>query len=170
MPRYPLVVLAALAWVSTVGWAQNSPVQLCVANMQLEDTNNSNPVGQAALMKFLAKEKDKSLAQYIPIDPVEHEQALQAAKSKNCDYVVTTTQTESHVASDIYGGATTVNPINLPIFYVTVTYKLTKVSDGSEVASGNMKASDRGSEKDAIVITMHKIAGKVTDAIKKAGH
>jgi hypothetical protein len=137
--------------------------------MQLEDTHNSNPVGQAALMKFLAKEKDKSLAQYVPIDPVEPEQALQTAKSKNCDYVVTTRQTESHVASDIYGGATTVNPINSPVFFVTVGYKLTRISDGSEVAGGNMKASDRGSEKDAIGITMHKIAGKIIEAIKKAG-
>ncbi len=169
MRCYTLVLLAALGFASTVGWTQNSPLQLCVANMQLEDTGSSNPVGQAALMKFLAKEKDKSLA-YIPIDPVELGQASQAAKSKNCDYMVTTRQTESHVQSDIYGGATTVNPINMPVFYVTITYKLTRISDGSEVASGNMKASDRGSEKDAIIIAMHKIAGKLTDAIKKAGH
>ncbi len=170
MRHPPLVVLAVvLCLFASVATAQSSATQLCVANMQLEETGSSNPVGQAALMKFLAKEKDKSLA-YIPIDPVESEQAAQAAKSKNCDYVVTTRQTESHVQSDIYGGATTVNPINMPVFYVTITYKLTKISDGSEVASGNMKASDRGSEKDAIIIAMHKIAGKLTDAIKKAGH
>ena len=168
MRWYALVLLAALYTASTVGWAQNSSVQLCLANMQLEDTGSSNPVGQAGLMKYLAKEKLP--AQYTPIDPVEPESALQVAKSKNCDYVVTTRQTESHVQSDIYGGATTANPINMPVFYVTVTYKLTKVSDGSDVASGNMKASDRGSEKDAIVIAMHKIAGKLTDALKKSAH
>jgi hypothetical protein len=170
MRCYPLVVLAALACASSVGSAQDSPIQLCVANMQLEDTHSSNPVGQAALMKYLAKEKSKSAVQYVPIDPAESEPALQTAKAKNCDYVVTTDQTESHVQSDIYGGANTVNPINMPVFYVAVTYKLTKVSDGSEVTSGNMKTSDRGSEKDAIIIAMHKIAPKLTDAIKKAGH
>ena len=103
MRCYALVVLAALGFASTTGWTQNSPTQLCVANMQLEETGSSNPVGQAALMKFLAKEKDKSLA-YIPIDPVEPEQASQAAKSKDCAYVVTTRQTESHVQSDISRG------------------------------------------------------------------
>ena len=138
--------------------------------MQLEDTASSNPVGQAALIKFLGKDKGKSLAQSVPIDPADPEQALQASKSNSCDYLVTTRQTESHVSSDIYGGATTANPINMPIFYVTVDYKLIRVADGSEVTSGSMKSSDRGSDKDAIVIAMHKIAGKVTDAIKKAGH
>ena len=169
MRHFPAVVLLAiLCAFASFATAQTSPTQVCVANMQLQDTNNSNPVGQAALMKFLAKEKFP--AQYTPIDPVEAEPALQAAKSKNCEYVVTTRQTESHVQSDIYGGATTVNPINMPVFYVTVTYKLTRVSEASEVASGNMKASDRGSEKDAVTIAMHKIAGKLNDALKKGGH
>ena len=58
---------------------------------------------------------------------------------------------------------------SMPTYYVTTTYKLTKVSDGSEVASGNFKASDRGSEQNAIGFTLHKIADKVTEAIKKAG-
>ena len=58
---------------------------------------------------------------------------------------------------------------SMPTFYVTTAYQLTKVSDGSEMASGNFKASDRGSEQNAIGFTMHKIADKVTQAIKKAG-
>jgi len=59
--------------------------------------------------------------------------------------------------------------MSTPTFYVTTTYKLTKVSDGSEVISGNAKASDRGSEQNAIGYTLHKIADRVTEAIKKAG-
>lgn len=168
MQRFTIIVLAGLSLAALPVWSQNSPAQLCVANMQSNGLDNPSTFGRDALIKFLGKEKDKSVAQAVPLDQYAPEQALQAAKAKNCDYLVTTNQTESHSDSSNWGSASSVNPINNPIFYVTTAYKLTKVSDGSEVLSGSTKASDRGSEQNAIGFTMHKIADKCTEAIKKA--
>jgi len=168
MRHYPLVVLVAFLCLSfSLATAQSSPAQLCVANVQ-SVTGSTSTVGREALMKFLGKEKDKSVAHDVAIDAFEPEQALQQAKDKNCDYLVTTHQTESHEENTLGSGAAFGGTMT-PTFYVTTTYKLTKVSDGSELASGNVKASDHGSEQDAIGATMHKIADKVTQAIKKAG-
>jgi len=160
------IVLGCLGQIT---WAQSAPVQLCVANMQISGSRIANPAGRELLLKFLGKEKDASVAQDVPIDALQPDEALQQAKAKNCDYVITTNQIESHSDSTISGAETNINRLSTPTFYVTTTYKLTKVSDGSEVLSGNAKASDRGSEQNAVGFTMHKIANKVTEAIKKAG-
>jgi hypothetical protein len=82
--------------------------------------------------------------------------------------LVTTKQTEFHQENSLMTGS--FGNTSTPTFFVTTAYKLIKVSDGSDVLSGNLKASDHGSEQDAVGITMHKIADKVTDAIQKAGH
>ncbi len=165
----PFSLAVVLTCFSTIFWSQSAPVQLCVANMQISGTGNSNPAGRDALMKFLAKEKDKSVAQDLPINASEPDQALQESKAKNCDYVVTTNQTESYTENSQMPAIGTFSQVGTPTFYVTTGYKLVKVSDGSEVTEGKAKASDRGSEQNAIGFTMHKIADKVTEAVKKAG-
>lgn len=169
MRLYLLVVFASFLCVfACIANAQSSPAQLCVANVQ-SVTGSTSTVGHDSLMKFLSKEKDKSVAQDVAIDAFVPEQALQVAKDKNCDYLVTTHQIESHEENSLMSGAA-FGATMTPTFYVTTSYRLTKVSDGSEMASGNFKASDHGSELDAIGATMHKVADKVTQAIKKAGH
>jgi hypothetical protein len=168
MRQFLLILFAAFLFMSLgIASAQSSPAQLCVANMQSVNAGPS-AAGRDALMKFLAKEKDKSVAQDIAIDASEPEPALQQAKDKKCDYLVTTAQTESHQENSVMTGA--FGNTTTPTFYVTTAYKLTRVSDGSEVASGTLKASDHASEQNAIGFTMHKIANKVTEAIKKTGH
>lgn len=166
MRHFFYVVLALMCLSACIATAQSSPVQLCVANMQ----NHGEPgtMGRDWLMKFLSKEKDKSVAKDVAINASAPAEAMQEAKSKNCDYLVLTNQTESHQENGVMTGA--FSTTSMPTFYVTTGYKLTKVGDGAEVASGNFKASDRGSEQNAIGFTMHKVADKVTDAIKKAGH
>ena len=82
--------------------------------------------------------------------------------------LVTTNQTESYTENSQMPMMGTMSQTAMPTFYVTTRYQLAKVSDGSEVMSGSEKASDRGSEQNAIGFTMHKIADKVTEAIKKA--
>ena len=149
--------------------AQSSSTQLCVANMQSVNAG-PNPAGRDALMKFLSKEKDKSVAEDVPLDASEPGQALQQAKSRNCDYLITTNQTESHQENSIMNTSGPFGQTSTPTFYVTTAYKLIRVSDGSEVTGGTVKAGDHDSEQAAVSITMHKIADKVTQAIKKAGH
>ena len=169
MRHLPLVVFAAfLCSCACIATAQASPAQLCVANMQSVNAG-TGPAGRDLLMKFLGKEKDKSVAQDVPIDASTPELALQEAKKNSCDYLVTTNQTESHQENSQMPAMGTFGQTSMPTFYVTTAYQLTKVSDGSEMASGNFKASDRGSEQNAIGFTMHKIADKVTQAIRKAG-
>jgi hypothetical protein len=130
----------------------------------------SSTAGRDLLMNFLSKEKNKSVAQDVPIDASEPGPALQEAKSKNCDYLVTTHQTESHQENSVMQAMGTFGQTTMPTYYVTTAYKLTKVSDGADVSSGDLKASDRGSEQNAVGFTMHKVADKVTEAIKKTGH
>ncbi len=159
-----------LTCLSTFALSQSAPVQLCVANMQVSKSGTDDPVGQTLLLKFLAKEKNKSVATEIPIAASQPDQAMQQAKAKNCDYLVTTDQTESYTENSQMPMMGTMSQTAMPTFYVTTRYRLAKVSDGSEVISGSEKASDRGSEQNAIGFTMHKIADKVTQALKKVGH
>ncbi len=120
------------------------------------------------LIKSLSKEKNKGLSiESVPLPPASPEQALAAAKQKGCDYMVATNLTDTHSVNSLSTGRA--NPINTPTFYATTAYKLTKVSDGSEVSSGSFKASDSISEQSALGVTMKKIADKVTDVIRKAG-
>lgn len=165
MRHFTLVVFVALFWLSAGTATAQSPAQLCVAKMESGPGANA---GQELLLKFLDKEKDKSVAQELPLDSSEPAQALEEAKKAHCDYLVTTKQTESHQENSIMTGS--FGNVSTPTFYVATAYKLTRVSDGSEVLSGNLKASDHSSEQTAIGLTMHKVADKVTEAIKKAGH
>jgi hypothetical protein len=165
MRSFTLVsILLGIAFVSAAAFGQSAAVKLCVANMELHGTTVDSTTGRDLLLKFLNKEKpDKALSiEKVPIDASTPSTALTEAVSRKCDYVVTTNQTESHVESSFSG------TVNLPAFYITMAYELTKVSNGSEVSSDTVKASDHGSEQNAIGFAMHKIAGKVTDAIKKA--
>ena len=168
MRHFSYVVFALMCLSACIATAQSSPAQLCVANMQNHGEPETGTMGRDSLMKFLSKEKDKSVAQDVPINASLPAEAMQEAKNKNCDYLVLTNQTESHQENGVMTGA--FSTTSMPTFYVTTDYKLTRVGDGSEVASGNFKASDRGSEQNAIGFTMHKIADKVTEAIKKAAH
>ncbi len=169
MRSFPVLIVVVLACLAMIASAQASPAQLCVANMQLAGAENTDPAGRDLLMKFLAKEKGKSLAESIPINAAEPDKALVQAKAKNCDYLVTTNQTENNTENSQMPMMGTMSQVAMPTFYVTTTYMVTKVSDGSEVTKGEAKASDRGSEENALGFTMHKVADKVTQAIKKAG-
>jgi len=164
-------VVCVLLIFSISGFAQTPSVKLCVAGMQVNGGVRSDTAGQDALIKFLNKEKgDKALSiESLPIPPSVPADALTAAKQKECDYVVTTNQTESTSQSSYWGTAASTSPVNMQTFFVTTAYKLTKVSDGAEMSSGSMKASDKGGEQSALSITLKKIADKVTQTIRKAG-
>ncbi len=165
MQRWILVLaFGFVCGLSHSGFAQPPSVPLCVAQMQVSGAI-SNGVGAPLLMKFLNKQKPP--VENVAIPQSAPEEALTAAQQKGCDYVVTTNQTELHSDSSWWGGGTA--GVNMQTFYVTTAYKLSKVSDGSELSSGSFKASDKGSEQNAIGFTMKKIAEKVGEAIRKAG-
>lgn len=167
MRHFPLVVVTSLLCLfSGIATAQSPPL-LCVANM--DSGPGGGTTGQDLLLKFLDKGKNKSVTQTLPIKASEAAPALDEAKGAHCDYLVTTKQTESHQENSLMSGAA-FGATSTPTFFVATAYKLTKVGDGSDVSSGTIKASDHGSEQDAVAITLHKVADKVTDAIKKAGH
>ena len=169
MQRLPLLLaLVSLGIFPITGSAQGPSVQLCVATMQMSGSMDSSPEGRDMLIKFLSKEKTKGLSiESVPLPPAPPEQALAAAKQKNCEYMVSTNLTDTHSVNSYSTGRA--NPVNTPTFYATTAYKLIKVSDGSEVSSGSFKASDSISEQSALGVTMKKIADKVTDVIRKAG-
>ena len=162
------LILVGLCIFSISGLAQGQAVQLCVADMQVAGGGSSGKGGEQ-LLKALSKEKqDKSVPiERVAIPQSAPEEALAAAKQKGCSYVVTTNQMETHSDSEWWGGGT--SGVNMQTFYITIAYKLTKVSDGSEVSSGSFKASDKSSFENAAGFTMKRVADKVTETIKKAG-
>ena len=163
-----LVAMVAVGIFPILGSAQGPAVQLCVATMQMSGSNDTSPEGRDMLIKSLSKEKNKGLSiENVPLPPAPPEEAMVAAKQKGCDYMVATNLTDTHSVNSYSTGRA--NPVNTPTFYATTAYKLSKVSDGSEVSSGSFKASDSISEQSALGVTMKKIADKVTDVIRKAG-
>lgn len=171
MQRVPLVVgFVGLCLFSVLASAQSPPDTLCVAGMQVQTSANSDSKSRDLLVKYLDKEKaDKAHPMEKVTVPVSvPADAMAYAKDKQCAYLLTTDETDSHMQGSLMtvGGT---GQVNRQTFYVTVTYKLTKVSDGSEVSSGSFKTNDDASEQNAVGNAMKKIAGKVNEALHKGG-
>jgi hypothetical protein len=139
---------------------------VCVGVLQSAGGSISGTVARDTLIKWLGKQK-KGTVQTVPLDASVPDEALVEAKQKNCEYVVTTNLVEDHTESGYSPGAGTTTS-SIPNFFVTVTYKLNKVADGADVASGSFKAQDTGSPQNAVGFTLNKIAGKVVQAVKGA--
>lgn len=137
---------------------------VCVGVLQSAGGSISGTVARDTLIKWLGKQK-KGAVQPVPLDAAVPDEALAEAKQKNCEYVVTTNLVEDHTESGYSPGAGTTTA-SIPNFFVTVSYKLTKVSDGTDVSSGSGKAQDTGSPQNAVGFTLNKIAGKVSGALK----
>jgi hypothetical protein len=157
-----LILLAFILVCVASAFAQSSPARVCVAAIETRDPSISPNAVRDALIKFLGKQKGLQ-AEKLPLDASDAAAAMTQAKDKKCDYVVDTTVTEVHSDSGYTGGLA---GVNLQTFFVTVNFKLNKVNDGAEQASGAFKASDRGSAQSAVIATTKKIAEKVADSVK----
>ena len=163
MRQFVACLFLALVLAGRVpAFAQTSPARVCVAEVETREPGISPTAVRDALIKFLSKQKGLE-AEEVPLEASDSAAAMTQAKDKKCDYVVDTTVTEVHSESGYTGGY---SGVNLQTFFVTVNYKLSKVSDGAEQASGSFKASDRGSAQSAVIATMKKTAEKVAEAIK----
>jgi hypothetical protein len=169
--RSVFVLLAAVLLLLSSALAQGAPTtQLCVAavqvgGLQINDPSFSTTAVQNAFIKDFAKQKNSRL-ETVTLKASAPDDALAEAKEKKCEYVVTTNVAEIHSESGYTGGLAGVNMQN---FFVTVNYKLNKVADGAEQASGSVKASDRSGAQTATIETMKKISEKVAGALKNAG-
>ncbi len=164
MRRLATLYLFVLGISAALAMAESgTKTQVCVAKLDNNGSTASPTVVRDDLIKFLDKTKN-SQAEGVPLDTSVPSEAVIAAKTKNCDYVVTTNVTEEHSDTGYTGGLA---GVNMQTFYVTVEYHLLKASDGTEVTKGSAKASDRGSPQNAIIATTKKIAEKVNESIKK---
>ena len=143
-------------------FSQTSRARVCVAEAETREPSISPASVRDALIKFLSEQKGLE-AEEVPLDASDSAAVMTEAKDKKCDYVVDMMVTEVHSESGYTGG---LSGVNLQTFFVTVDYKLSKVGDGAEQASGSLKASDRGSAQSAVILTTKKTAEKVTDAMK----
>jgi hypothetical protein len=160
--RVPILLTFLLVCAASA-FAQLAPARVCVAAIETRDPNVSPNATRDALIKFLSKQKGLQ-AEEVALDTSDSAAAMTQAKDKKCDYVVDTTVTEVHSESGYTGGIA--EAVNLQTFFVTVNFKLNKVSDGAEQASGSFKASDRGSAQSAVIATTKKIAEKVAESVK----
>jgi len=161
--RQFVFLLAFMLVYGASAFAQSSPARLCVAAIGTRDPSISPNVTRDALIKFLGKQKGLQ-AEKVALDTSDSAEAMTQAKDKKCDYVLDATVSEVHSESGYTAGMS--GSVNLQTFFVTVNYKLSKVSDGAEQASGSLKASDRGSAQSAVVAITKKIAEKVADSVK----
>jgi hypothetical protein len=160
-----LVVCLVLAFMlagRVPAFAQTSPARVCIAEVETREPGISPTAVRDALIKFLSKQKGLE-AETVPLDTSDSAAVMTQAKDKKCDYVVNMTVTEVHSESGYGAGY---SGVNLQTFFVTVNYKLSKVGDAAEQASGSFKASDRSSAQSAVIATMKKTAEKVAEAIK----
>ena len=155
------------------------PVRLIEARLQalehlVEDVDERDELAvfallRDALIKFLGKQKGLQ-AEEVALNTSDAAEAMTQAKDKQCDYLIKTTVSEVHSESGYTttqaGGISTQSGVNLLTFFVTTSYRMYKVSDGTEQASGSVKASDRGSAQAAVIATTKKIAEKVAGPIK----
>ena len=150
-------------------FAQTSSARVCVAEVATREPSISPTAVRDALIKFLGKQKGFD-AEEVPLDTSDAAEAMTQAKDKKCDYLINATVSEAHSESGYTttpaGGVSAQNGVNLLTFFVTTNYKLIKLSDGTEQASGSFKASDRGSAQSAVIATTKKIAEKVAGSVK----
>ncbi len=144
----------------------NAGPHLCVGVLEGAGGQISGTVARDTLIKHLNKQKKPPLTS-VPLESSLPDEALAEAKQKACEYVVTTNLVEAHTAS-AYPPGVSPNAASVPNFFVTISYKLNKVSDGAEASSGSFKAQDTGSTQNAIGFTLNKMAAKVDGAIKGA--
>jgi hypothetical protein len=165
MNRFAMCTLtvAFLAIAVSAFCQDDASGKLCVSGMQGAGGSTSSTRSRDELIKSLEKQKNlKGTTQAL--DASTPDDAATEAKQKGCGYVLNTALTEDHMES-AYGPGVLMST-SIPTFFVTVGYKLVKVSDGSEVSSGSAKAQDTGSQQHAVEFSMNKIAGKVGGAVK----
>ena len=149
-----------------------SPARICVAETETREPSISPSATRDALIKFLGKQKGLQ-AEEVAIDTPDLATAMTQAIEKKCDYlvdaVVAEVHSESGYTTTTSGGISSQSGVNMPTFFVTTNYKLIRVSDNAEQASGSVKASDRGSAQTAVIATTKKIAEKVAASVKSSG-
>ncbi len=144
---------------------ETAGLHVCVGVMAGAGNQVSGKVARDSLIKALKKQKKPPLT-LVPLESLPEDQ-LTEAKQKTCEYLLTTDLVEEHTEQGYLPGVGAYAG-SVPIFFVTTSYKLGKISDGTEVTKGSMKAQDTGSPQNAVEFTMSKIAGKVDGALKGA--
>jgi hypothetical protein len=162
---YAIFVALCLA-SSSVFAGDAAGTQVCVGALGGAGGGVSGKVARDTFIKSLNKQKKPPLTS-VPLESSLSDDVLAEAKQKTCEYVVITDLVEEHTESS-YVTSMSGAQGNVPNFFVTTNYKVKKVSDGSEVASGSLKAQDTGSPQNAVDYTMNKMAAKVDGAIKGA--
>ena len=160
-------LFVAVCLVSGLSLAQDNQVRVGVTVLG-SASGITAEAGRDQLVKALNKQK-KSQVQAVPLTPSAGDQISEEARQKNCQFVVFTTETESHAESQTQGvraGETT----NIPEYHATIEYKLYRISDpAAPVATGSAKAHDIGSQGEVVKQALDAVAKKVSADIKNAG-
>ncbi len=157
-------IFVVLCLVCLPALAQDTPgTHVCVGTLAGAGVQVSGKGSRDTLIKFLAKQKKPPLT-LAPLESIPDDNLVEA-KQKACEYVVRMDLVELHTESG-YLTAMSGAHGSVPNYFVTISYKLNKLSDGSEVSSGTFKAQDTGSPQNAVGFALNKIAAKVDGAIK----
>jgi hypothetical protein len=153
--------------VSGFTFAQDNQVRVGVTVLG-SASGLTGEAGRDRLVKDLNKQK-KSEVQAVPLTASAGDQISEEARQKNCQFVVFTTQTESHAESHNEGAKAGMST-NIPEYHANVEYKVYRVSDpATPVATGSGKAHDIGSQGDVVGQALDSVAKKVSADIKNAG-
>jgi hypothetical protein len=156
--------LLALCLLSGLGFAQNAKVRVAVTVLG-RASGATGAEGRDRLVKDLNKQK-KSSVEAVAIEATGGEQISAEARQKNCEFVIFPTLTYSHSQSQAYGVKG--NESNIPVYQVTIEYKLYRLADATPVVTGSAQGSDIGGEKDVVFLALDNVAKKVSADIMKA--
>ncbi len=157
----------AVCLISGFTFAQDNQVRVGVTVLG-SAAGITGEAGRDRLVKDLNKQK-KSDVQAVPLTASAGDQISEEARQKNCQFVVFTTQTESHAESHNEGAKAGMST-NIPEYHANVEYKVYRISDpATPVATGSAKAHDIGSQGDVVGQALDNVAKKVSADIKNAG-
>ncbi|HLW84892.1 MAG TPA: VWA domain-containing protein [Candidatus Sulfotelmatobacter sp.] len=168
------VIFILHAWCRPVVAQEPTVVRVGVTVPQSGDQAVSAIEVRDRLVKALNQQRpDKKLrlsGDAVALETEWGSKAITEAKEKNCPFVLSTQLTGLHTSSILRPTTTDESELHtVPVFDVTVEYRLTRVIDGATFAIGSAQAKDTTSLQEVVWRTLAQVAGKALVDIAKAG-
>ena len=168
MQRILLVVgcsFLAVCLLSGLSFAQGNKVRVGVVVLGSASGITSTDA-RDRLVKDLNKQK-KSPVEAVAIQATAGDQISAEARQKNCDFVLFPTLTYTHAESQVVGTRAG-QESDIPVYHVTIEYKLYRLADATPVTTGSGQGADIGGEKDVALLALDRVATKVAADLKNA--
>ena len=147
-------------------------VHVCVAVLRSGANTVSVTQARDRLVKALDQQKpDRKLrlsASAVPLESPWGTRAMDEAKEKSCEFVLSTRLTNLETSS-APAASGSLGTDTVPVFDAIVEYELIRTLDGTVFATGSVKAEDPSSLREAVFAAVARVAAKTIPDIAKNG-